>query len=351
MNRGNYNHVVVKVGTSSLCDKTGVLSKEKMLKIVKQVVTLKRKGIYVTIVSSGAIGAGMGVMKLMSKPSSIPQKQALAAIGQTSLMKAYEDLFSLFGMHCGQILVNHADFGNWERLSNLSNTMQAMRDYGIIPIVNENDALTVEEIRVGDNDTLAALMVPEVNADLLVILSDIDGLYNDNPHINKDAKLIKDVYEINETIKDMAKDSSSAVGTGGMITKINAAKMVTEFGCNMAIINSSVEDGILSLIEGKSIGTYFHASKNKLNASLHWLMYRSVVKGKLYLSSNIKDTSIYVSDILNVDGEFIKGQVVELVDKNKKVYAKGVVDLASSKILQSTKDTKVIDENNLVVIS
>ena len=363
--------IIIKVGTSSLCDDTGSINKEKMLHIIQQVATLKRRGIKVTIVSSGAIGAGVGVLGLTKRPKTIPQKQALAAIGQASLMKAYEDLCKLFGLHCAQILVNHDDFDDRNRLSNLCNSMHAIIEYDAIPIINENDTLAVEEIKVGDNDTLAALMVPIVDADFLVLISDIDGLYDDNPHINKDAKLISQVARINEDIKAMAKDTSSKVGTGGMATKIKAAKIVNDYGCDMAIINSNKENGLLELLEGKQIGTYFDGKNGKtLSSRNHWIMYRSLPKGKIMVDEGAsailleKHTSLLPKGILDVQGTFMALQVVEVVDLQNKVVARGIVNYSSDeiKLIKGLKTSEienilhykeydeVIHANNMVII-
>lgn len=363
--------VIIKVGTSSLCDNTGSINLEKMLHIIQQVATLKRKGIKVTIVSSGAIGAGVGVLGLLKKPNTIPQKQALAAIGQASLMKAYEELCKLFNLHCAQILLNHDDFDDRNRLSNLCNSMHAIIEYDVIPIINENDTLAVEEIKVGDNDTLAALMVPIVNADLLVLISDIDGLYDDNPHTNKEAKLISQVDIINEDIKAMAKDTSSKVGTGGMTTKIKAAKIVTDYGCDMAIINSNKENGLLELLEGKQIGTYFDGKSGKtLSSRNHWIMYRSLPKGKIVVDKGAssvlleKHTSLLPKGIIDVEGTFMALQVVEVVDIEDNVIARGIVNYSSDEIklikglktseiegvLHHKEYDEVIHANNMVII-
>lgn len=363
--------MIVKIGTSSLCDDSGVINHEKMLHIIQQIAYIKRKGIKVTMVTSGAIGAGVGVLRLSKRPKTIPQKQALAAIGQASLMKSYEDLFKLFDICCAQILVNHDDFDDRKRLSNLCNAMHAIIDYGAVAIINENDTLAVEEIKVGDNDTLAALMVPIVDADLLVLISDIDGLYNDNPHINKDAVLISQVDSINEDIKAMAKDTSSKVGTGGMATKINAAKIVNDYGCDMAIINSNKENGLITLLEGKEIGTYFDGKTGKtLSSRKHWLMHRSMSKGQIVVDDGAsavlieRHTSLLPKGIINVTGSFMAMQVVEIVNKEEKVIARGITNYSSDEIkrikglnssdifdvLQYKEYDEVIHANNMVII-
>lgn len=338
-NMEHIKSIIIKVGTSSLCDDTGTIDYEKMLNIIQQVATIHRQGIKVTMVTSGAIGAGMGVLKLPERPKTIPQKQALAAIGQASLMKVYEDMFKLFRLQCAQILLNHDDFDDRKRLMNLFYSLQAIIDYQVIPIINENDALAVEEIKVGDNDTLAALMVPVVNADLLVLVSDIDGLYNDNPHINKAAKLIRNVECINKDIQAMAKDTSSKVGTGGMATKIKAAKIVNDYGCDMAIVNGSQPNVLVDLLKGEEVGTYFNGKSGRILSSRnHWIMYRSLPKGKIIVDEGAskmllsRHTSLLPKGIRDVEGNFLMSQVVDVVDEKHQVIAKGVSNYSSDEI-------------------
>lgn len=182
--------IVIKVGSSSLCDKDGKINKEKILMLTWQIAKLKREGYIVVLVSSGAIAAGMGALGLDSKPKTLPEKQALAAIGQARLMEIYEEIFQVFNMKCSQILLNHDDFDDRHRLMNLNHTINALLNYGVVPIINENDALAVDEIKVGDNDTLASLIVPLVEAQLLILVSDIDGLYTGNPHTPDDISII-----------------------------------------------------------------------------------------------------------------------------------------------------------------
>ncbi len=201
--------IVIKVGSSSLCNQKGQIEKEKILYLILQISKLIELDYSIVLVSSGAIAAGMGALGLKEKPQTIPEKQALAAIGQAKLMQIYEEIFQLFDIECAQVLLNHGDFDDRKRLINLTNTMHSLMHYGVIPIVNENDALAVDEIKVGDNDTLAALIVPVVEADMLILVSDIDGLYN-----------------VDDDIRHMAGDTSSGLGTGGMATKIRAAKIV-----------------------------------------------------------------------------------------------------------------------------
>ena len=371
-------NIIVKIGSSSLCDQNGNIDKEKILNLIQQIAYIKRKNIKITLVSSGAINAGVHIMNLKQRPDTIPQKQALAAIGQASLMQIYEDLFSLFKLKCAQILLNHDDFDDRKRLMNFNNAMQAIIDYDqaiidydVVPIINENDTLAVDEIKVGDNDTLASMIVPAVNADLVIIVSDIDGLYDDNPHTNKDAKLISNVAGITKTIENMAKDASSKVGTGGMITKIKAAKICNEFGCDLAIVNGNQPNVLIDLLEGKEVGTYFDSTPVRhLSSRQHWIMYRSMPKGKIIVDDGArlalvnKHTSLLPKGIVNVEGNFLMSQIVDIVDCNNDLIARGIANYSSDEIrlikgLNSSeietvlhyKDyDEVVHANNLVLV-
>ena len=364
-------NIIVKIGSSSLCDQNGNIDKEKILNLIQQIAYIKRKNIKITLVSSGAINAGVHIMNLKQRPDTIPQKQALAAIGQASLMQIYEDLFSLFKLKCAQILLNHDDFDDRKRLMNFNNAMQAIIDYDVVPIINENDTLAVDEIKVGDNDTLASMIVPAVNADLVIIVSDIDGLYDDNPHTNKDAKLISNVAGITKTIENMAKDASSKVGTGGMITKIKAAKICNEFGCDLAIVNGNQPNVLIDLLEGKEVGTYFDSTPVRhLSSRQHWIMYRSMPKGKIIIDDGArlalvnKHTSLLPKGIVNVEGNFLMSQIVDIVDCNNDLIARGIANYSSDEIrlikgLNSSeietvlhyKDyDEVVHANNLVLV-
>lgn len=367
----NIKNLIIKIGSSSLCDDEGNINKEKILNLIQQIAYIKRKGISITLVSSGAINAGVHVMNLECRPQTIPQKQALAAIGQASLMQIYEDLFSLFNLKCAQILLNHDDFDDRKRLMNFNNAMQALIEYDVVPIINENDTLAVEEIKVGDNDTLASLVVPAVNADMVVLVSDIDGLYDGNPHTNKNARLIRNVDGITKEIESMAKDASSKVGTGGMITKIRAAKVCNDFGCDMAIVNGNQPNVLIDLIEGKDVGTYFDGKPGRLlNSRQHWIMYRSMPKGTIVVDEGAKKalvtchSSLLPKGIIEVRGNFLISQIIDIVDGNDSLLARGMVNYSSDEIrlikglntseiedvLHYKDYDEVVHANNLVLV-
>ncbi len=249
--------IVVKVGTSTLAHPGGRLNIRHIENLVKVLSDLKNAGHEIILVSSGAIGMGVGKLSLSAKPTDMPSKQAAAAVGQCELMYAYDRLFSEYSHTVGQILLTSEDLDLPERRVNIENTLFRLLEYGVIPILNENDTIATSEISLGDNDTLGALTAVYAKADLLILLSDIDGLLTKDPHLNPDAKIIHRVDEINEEIEALAGGSRSSQGTGGMITKIQAAKTAVSHGIDMVISNGSKPELLYDIVEGKPVGTRF----------------------------------------------------------------------------------------------
>ena len=249
--------IVVKVGTSTLAHTTGRLNIRHVEELVKVLSDLKNAGHEMILVSSGAIGMGVGKLNLPSRPSDMPTKQAAAAVGQCELMYTYDRLFAQYGHTVAQILLTGDDIDHEDRRHNVENTMNRLLELGALPIVNENDTVATAEIKVGDNDTLGAIVACSVQADLLVLLSDIEGLYTADPHRCSDAKLIHHVDRVTEEIEALAGGAGSELGTGGMMTKIKAAKMVTANGCDMVITNGNTPEKLYDIVEGKEIGTRF----------------------------------------------------------------------------------------------
>ena len=244
-------------------EKTGSINFAKMERLVRALCDIRNQGIDVCLVSSGAIAVGKDAISLKERPTDISVKQACAAVGQARLMMTYQKLFGEYNQITGQVLMTKYTMVNPKSRNNAKNTFEELFALGVIPVVNENDTVSTYEMRFGDNDTLSALVASLVGADLLVLLSDIDGLYTDDPHKNADAEIISDVYEIDEAILDMAKDSTgSNVGTGGMATKLAAAKIATYSGADMIIANGEDVSVIEDIIDGKKIGTQFHANVN-----------------------------------------------------------------------------------------
>jgi len=259
-----YKRVIIKIGSSSLThEKTGSINFSKMERLVRALCDIRNQGLDVCLVSSGAIAVGKDSLSLKERPTDISVKQACAAVGQARLMMTYQKLFGEYNQVTGQVLMTKYTMVNQESRSNAKNTFEELFALGVIPVVNENDTVSTYEMRFGDNDTLSALVASLTGADLLILLSDIDGLYTDDPHKNPNAETISDVYEIDDKILGMAKGSTgSNVGTGGMATKLAAAKIATYSGADMIIANGEDISVIEDIIAGKKIGTQFHANVN-----------------------------------------------------------------------------------------
>lgn len=253
--------IVVKVGTSTLAHATGRLNIRHVEELVKVLSDLKNAGHEIILVSSGAIGMGVGKLNLPGKPSDMPTKQAAAAVGQCELMYTYDRLFLAYNHTVAQVLLTGEDVDHPERRENFENTMERLLELGALPIINENDTIATAEIKVGDNDTLGAIVACCVRADLLVLLSDIEGLYTADPRKDPAATLIPVVEAVTPDIEALAGGVGSSLGTGGMATKLRAAKMVTAQGCDMVITNGERPDRLYDIAQGKAVGTRFLAKK------------------------------------------------------------------------------------------
>ena len=249
--------VVIKIGTSTLAHPTGHLNIRRTEQLCKIISDIKNAGHQVILVSSGAIGMGVGKLGLLKRPDDIPTKQAAAAVGQCELMYTYDRIFSKYHHTVAQLLITGNDVEDDIRHTNFTNTLNRLLDLGAIPIINENDTVATAEIVIGDNDTLAAIVAQSVLADRLILLSDIDGLYTADPHKDPDAKLIHTVSVIDDALLSLGGNSASNQGTGGMITKLQAAKICMGCGCEMIIANGNRPDNLYDIMDGKEIGTTF----------------------------------------------------------------------------------------------
>ena len=249
--------IVVKVGTSTLAHPSGLINIRRVEELCKVMSDLKNAGHDIILVTSGAIGMGAGKLQLSERPRDVAAKQAAAAVGQCELMYTYDKLFSEYNHTVAQLLMTGSDFENEERHINFKNTMDKLLEFKALPIINENDTVATEEIKVGDNDTLSAIVAVNVSADLLILLSDIDGLFTADPHTDPNAKLISVVSEINDDILALGGDEGSAFGTGGMRTKLHAAQICTEKNCDMIIANGEKPDILYDIVDGKAVGTRF----------------------------------------------------------------------------------------------
>ncbi len=249
--------IVVKVGTSTLTYPTGHLNLRRVESLCRVLSDLKNAGHEIVLVSSGSIGMGVGKLSLPARPTDIPTKQAAAAVGQCELMYTYDRLFSEYRHTVAQILLTGSDFDHADRCFNFQNTVRRLLELGALPVVNENDTVATDEIVIGDNDTLGSIVAVNVGADLLILLSDIDGLYDADPHKDPSARLISVVPEVDERILALGGESGSALGTGGMQTKLFAARRATAAGIDMVIANGADPEKLYDIVEGKPIGTRF----------------------------------------------------------------------------------------------
>ena len=249
--------IVIKIGTSTLAHPTGHLNIRLVEELCKTISDIKNAGHQVILVSSGAIGMGVGKLGLLERPKDIPTKQAAAAVGQCELMYTYDKLFGEYNHTVAQLLITGEDIRTQQRHENFSNTLNRLLELGAMPIINENDTVSTDEIVIGDNDTLAAYVAESVKAELLILLSDINGLYTADPHKNPDAKLIPVIEALTDEIYALAGASSTKQGTGGMVTKLRAAAIATEAGCDMVIANGKNPTGLYDILDGKAVGTRF----------------------------------------------------------------------------------------------
>ena len=256
-----YQRIVVKIGTSTLAHHTGLLNIRRVEELCKVLSDLKNAGHEIILVSSGAIGMGVGKLSLAQRPTDIPTKQAAAAVGQCELMYTYDKLFSEHNHTVAQILLTAYDVDHPDRFENFKNTMHRLLELKALPIINENDTVATEELGIGDNDTLGAIVAVSMEADLLILLSDIDGLYTADPHTHPEATLIAEIPEITREIWDLAGGAGSSLGTGGMATKLQAASICTKSGCDMVIANGAEPAILYDIAEGKPVGSRFRGKR------------------------------------------------------------------------------------------
>jgi glutamate 5-kinase len=362
--------VVIKIGTNLLADKTAGIDLRRIGAIAKNVAQLRSLGHRVAIVSSGAIGAGVAALRLKERPRTIPEKQATASVGQPLLMEAYVHAFRKHDTVISQILLTKDDFVNRTRYVNAKNTFTALLKNGIVPIINENDTVAVEEIKLGDNDNLSAMVANLIEADVLIILSDIDGLFSDDPARNPDAVLLPIVEKITPQIEKLAKGSASELSTGGMATKIQAAKRCVSAGIAMIIANGQNADVLGDIFSGSFTGTLFLPSKRSLSTKKKWIGFVSHAKGFLVVDDGArlalvkKNKSLLPSGITEVHGTFAENDTISVHDAQGQEIARGVTAYASSdikaimgmktvdaeKMLGRKTAGEVIHKDNLVVI-
>jgi glutamate 5-kinase len=362
--------IVVKIGTNLLTDKLTGLNLERINSIAGGVSHVQSLGYRVAVVSSGAIGAGVSARRLTERPRTMREKQATAAIGQPILMEAYEAAFRSQSRLVGQILLTKDDFVNRARYLNARNTLSVLLEDNVVPIINENDTVAVEEIKLGDNDNLSAMVANLIGADLLIILSDIDGFYSDDPSRNRRAELIHVVETITPRIERLAKRSGGELGTGGMVTKIQAARRCTSAGIAMIIANGGNPRALQEIVSGEFRGTLFLPAAHRLNVRKKWIGFVSHPRGSVRIDEGAKAAltehrkSLLPSGVLDVTGVFNAKDTISVLDATGNEIARGVSGYSSEelsriggrktgdveKILGRRAHGEVIHKDNLVLL-
>jgi glutamate 5-kinase len=329
--------IVIKVGSGVIFGQDG-LDLEVIGALSRDICTLLSRGYEVVLVSSGAVATGKGDLGIVGRPPTIPLKQAAAAIGQSRLMRTWKDAFRPCGRCVAQILLTRDDLANRRRFLNARNTLMTLLEYGVVPVINENDTVVVEEIRFGDNDNLSALITSLAEADLLVILSDVDGLYDSNPKTNPAAKRFSVVERITEEIEKMAGGAGSVVGTGGMSTKIEAAKRATLYGIGTIIVDGRQAGVLPRVVEGEELGTLFLPVRQHMTARKHWISFTKTSRGKLLVDKGArravmeKGKSLLPSGIFAIEGKFDRGDAVRICDVDGIEFAKGIASYSKQEL-------------------
>ncbi len=340
--------LILKIGSSILAAPSSGLRLDHIQRLSNEIAQLKRDGRDIVLVSSGAIVAGIEKLKLKSYPHTLPLKQAAASAGQSHLLRAYENSFQEVGINIAQVLLTHQDLADRKRFLNARHTLTTLLELDVIPIINENDAVSVEEIRFGDNDTLAAQVAHLVDADLLIILSDVDGLFTKDPRRHPDATLIGDITDITPDIEQGAGISRSQESRGGMVTKIQAAKLVGQFGLPTLLLNGETPGLLPRVFTGAEGGTLFLPQGRKRHSRKHWIACTLRSKGQLILDPGavealaLRGKSLLPSGILEVRGTFVQGDPVSCMDTDGKEFAKGLVNV-SSEIVSAIKGRRTRD--------
>lgn len=344
--------VIIKIGSAVLTGKDG-LDIQIIDQLVAEMSDLIKKGYHIVLVTSGAIASGKHRMGITGPLKSIPQKQAAAAIGQGRLMRVYSNSFGKHGIHVAQILLTMSDLTERKRFLNIRNTLATLLEWGVIPIINENDTVAVDEIKFGDNDNLAAMIANAIEAQLVINLTMTEGLFDRNPNVAKDAKRIPIIHEITEAIEGAASAEGTAEGSGGMRSKVLAAKKVTVFGIPYIIAQGKKAGILKDIFAGKDTGTLFLPAKEPLNSRKYWIAFTLRSQGKLTIDEGARNAiieagkSLLPSGIVEVEGDFTIGDPVTCIDLQGVSFAKGLVNYSASEIrrimgLKSSKISQVL---------
>jgi glutamate 5-kinase len=345
--------LVVKIGSSLVASSNGGLRLDRIGRLAEEFGSLQAQNRQLVLVSSGAIVAGISHLALKSYPQEVPLQQAAAAVGQSRLMRAYEMAFEKPGCKIAQILLTHQDLADRRRFLNARHTLTTLLQLGVIPIINENDTVATEEIRFGDNDALAGQIAHLVDADLLVILSDVNGLYEEDPHLNPSAKLIPMVPTITKQIENLAGASRTQASRGGMVTKIRAAKQAGRFGVPTLLLNGETPNALGKALEGNSSGTFFASNQSSLTHRKQWIAFTLRPKGEITLDEGavaalvIRGKSLLPSGILSVKGTFLPGDPVSCTTGEGIVFAQGLSNY-SAESLQRIKGKQTSEIQQLL---
>ena len=331
--------IVIKVGTSSITHSNGKLDLHKMERLARDVSDLRNMGKEIIMVSSGAVGAGIGAMDYPGSPQTLPLMQALSAVGQGALMHMYEKFFSEYSCKVAQVLLTWDIFDDRLKYLNACNTLGTLLDLGVIPIINENDTVVVDELKFGDNDKLSAMVSCMVNTDLLVLLTDIDGLYDDDPRKNPQAAFVHMVGEISPEMEKSSGTKGSSLSSGGMYTKLQAAKMTMASGIPMVIANHQISRGLRRIVEGEDIGTLFVPRVESCQARKRWIAFGRMSQGSIRIDQGAvealteKGKSLLPSGVTGISGTFQRGTVVHVLSPENRRIAKGVVNYSAEEII------------------
>lgn len=348
--------IVVKVGTNLIADESGRLDRKQLEDLVSQIADLVDRGYQLLLVTSGAIAAGVEGLDLKDRPTAMPELQAAASVGQGLLIHLYSELFRKRNIHVGQVLLTQYDTTHRTQYLNARNTLDKLLDFNTVPVINENDTTAVDEIRFGENDTLAALVSCLIAADLLILLSDIEGLYTTDPRQDKDARFLSEVREITTEVEELAGGVGSKFASGGMVTKIQAAKIATCAGTGMIIANGKERNVLSRIMNQEPLGTFFAPRKKKISSRKLWIAFGRVSKGTIVVDEGAKTAliekgrSLLPAGVLSCRGVFGLGDAVDISDKEGTVFAKGLINFSTDELdkvkgLKSSEITSKFSED------
>ena len=327
----NARRIVVKVGTNAICDELGRPDRSTIASLSRQIVAIRKRGVAVLMVSSGAIGAGLGELGLAGRPKTMPELQAAAAVGQGQLMRVFHDAFARQGVKVAQVLLTRDDLEERTRYLNIRNTLRALEEYDALPIINENDTVAVDEIRFGDNDMIAAQLANMVGADALVLLTTVDGVL-------RDGRVLDAIEQVDESALSLDSGKRSGLGSGGMKSKLQAAGLVTQAGEVAVIANARMPRVLLRLLAGERVGTVFVPAVRKMSSRRRWIAQVARTAGRLVVDDGAakaltqRGKSLLPSGIVGVSGEFPKGATVAVIDPSGKQIARGLTNYSSEQI-------------------